>query len=111
MQAAIVAVGSELLGVDRLDTNSLGLTGVLRRYGVDLRSKQVLGDSVPDIASSLVQLAEQVDLVLVTGGLGPTADDVTRDAISAAFSLALESEPSILEAMEKRFGRFGQCGR
>ena len=45
MQAAIVAVGSELLGVDRLDTNSLGLTRVLRRYGVALRSKQVLGDS------------------------------------------------------------------
>ena len=107
MQAAIVAVGSELLGVDRLDTNSLGLTRVLRRYGVDLRSKQVLGDSVEDIASSLNQLSEEVDLVLVTGGLGPTADDVTRDAISAAFSLALETEPSILEAMEKRFGRFG----
>ncbi|MCB1035547.1 MAG: competence/damage-inducible protein A, partial [Acidobacteria bacterium] len=80
MKAAFLAVGSELLGTDRLDTNSLKLTALLERYGVELRRKAVAGDSVPDIRRELVGMAADCDLVFVSGGLGPTADDVTREA-------------------------------
>ena len=79
VKASILAVGDELLGTDRLDTNSLALTEVLRRRGVDLVSKAVVGDDVVLIAEALDGLREQADLLLVTGGLGPTRDDLTRE--------------------------------
>ena len=76
MQAAIIAVGSELLGTRRLDTNSLRLTTVLDRFGVELIGKSVVGDDEAALAAELARRAAEADLVLVTGGLGPTADDV-----------------------------------
>ncbi|MES1211025.1 MAG: molybdopterin-binding protein, partial [Acidobacteriota bacterium] len=79
MKAAILAAGSELLGTDRLDTNSLRLTAVLERHGVELRRKGVVGDSIEDMAGELRSLLSRHGIVLVTGGLGPTADDVTRE--------------------------------
>src|SRR3954453_4787195 len=96
MKAAILAVGSELLGADRLDTNSLRLTGLLARYGVELRRKAVIGDSEEEIASELRALLPRVDLVLVTGGLGPTADDVTREAVAAALGRGLHPDAAVL---------------
>jgi nicotinamide-nucleotide amidase len=107
MKAAVVAVGSELLGVDRLDTNSLHLTGILERYGVELRRKAVLGDDVDEIARELSRLAKEVDLVIVSGGLGPTADDVTREATARAFGRGLVHDPETLLAIEARFRSFG----
>ena len=70
MKAAILAVGSELLGTQRLDTNSLALTDSLLRHGVTLERKGVVGDSREGIASELGRMAEDVDLVVITGGLG-----------------------------------------
>ncbi|HEY4563552.1 MAG TPA: molybdopterin-binding protein, partial [Thermoanaerobaculia bacterium] len=84
MKAAILAVGSELLGTDRLDTNSLALTALLDRYGAELAAKAVIGDSEAEIAAELRSLLSRADLILITGGLGPTADDVTREAVAAA---------------------------
>ncbi|MEO6195628.1 MAG: molybdopterin-binding protein, partial [Thermoanaerobaculia bacterium] len=84
MKAAILAVGSELLGTDRLDTNSLKLTALLERHGAELRRKAVIGDSEAEIAAELRNLLPGFDLILITGGLGPTADDVTREAVAAA---------------------------
>lgn len=107
MRAAILAVGSELLGTDRLDTNSLRITGVLDRYGVELRRKSVLGDSEEDIAAELRSLFGSVDLVLVTGGLGPTADDVTREAVAAALGRDLRLDAEILAGIERRFQEHG----
>jgi nicotinamide-nucleotide amidase len=107
MRAAVVAIGTELLGVDRLDTNSLHLTRVLESYGVELRRKSVLGDDVDEIAKELERLAREVELILVSGGLGPTADDVTREATAKAFGLGLELDPDSLAAIEERFRRFG----
>jgi len=78
--AACLAVGSELLGERRLDSNSLTITRVLARYGVTVLEKRVAGDSVERVAVAIRELLERYDLVVVTGGLGPTADDVTRDA-------------------------------
>src|SRR5690242_11574402 len=108
MKAAILAVGSELLGTDRLDTNSLKLTGVLERYGVELRRKGVVGDSVEEMADELHTLLSRYGLVLVTGGLGPTADDVTREAVAQALGRGLALDEEILATIERRFREHGR---
>jgi nicotinamide-nucleotide amidase len=107
MKAAILAVGSELLGTDRLDTNSLRLTKVLDRHGVELRAKSVLGDAVEDIAAELRRLLDRYDVVLVTGGLGPTADDVTRESVAAALGRGLHTDEEVLAGIERRFQDLG----
>ncbi len=107
MRAAILAVGSELLGTERLDTNSLRLTETLLRHGVELRRKSVIGDVEEEIAAELRGLLQRVDLVLVTGGLGPTADDVTRQAVAAAVGRTLALDPEVLAGIERRFQRLG----
>jgi nicotinamide-nucleotide amidase len=107
MLAAILAVGSELLGTDRLDTNSLRLTGLLERYGAELRRKAVVGDSEAEIAAELQLLFERVDVVLVTGGLGPTADDVTREAVAGMLGRGLREDPEIVASIERRFAALG----
>lgn len=108
MKAAILAIGSELLGTDRLDTNSLRLTGILERHGVELRQKSVLGDSVADISEEIHTLLARYDLLLVTGGLGPTADDVTREAVAEAFGRGLRLDESVLAGIERRFREYGR---
>src|SRR5215210_269971 len=107
MKAAILAVGSELLGTERLDTNSLRLTKVLDRHGVELRAKAVLGDSEEEIAAELRRLLDRYDVVLVTGGLGPTADDVTRESAAAALGRGLHTDDEVLAGIERRFRDLG----
>jgi len=107
MRAAILAVGSELLGPDRLESNSLLLTQALRRYGVDLVRKSIVGDVAGDLGRELMSLLGDVDLVLVSGGLGPTADDVTREAVAAALGRRLIEDPEQLEELRTKFARFG----
>lgn len=108
MKAAILAVGSELLGTDRLDTNSLRLTAVLDRYGVELRRKAVVGDSIEEMAAELRAALARVDLLLVTGGLGPTADDVTREAVAEMAGRGLSIDEGVLATIEERFRSFGR---
>jgi nicotinamide-nucleotide amidase len=108
MKAAILAAGSELLGTDRLDTNSLRLTRVLERYGVELRRKTVVGDSIEEMADELHTLLSRHDVVLVTGGLGPTADDVTREAVALALGRGLTFDEEVLATIERRFREHGR---
>lgn len=108
MRAAIVAVGSELLGPDRLDTNSLLLTGVLEDHGVELRRKVVVGDDREELAGVLRELVAAHDLVLVTGGLGPTTDDVTREAAADALGRTLRLDEEVLATIKERFRAFGR---
>ncbi len=108
MRAAWIAVGSELLGTDRLDTNALLATALLRRHGVELRRKAVVGDVEEDLARELVALLGSYELVLVCGGLGPTADDVTRDAVARACGRALVYEPAVVADIEEKFRRLGR---
>lgn len=108
MRAAILAVGSELLSTDRLDTNSLVLAASLERHGVALIEKAVAGDDESTIASVLGRLTEVADLVLVTGGLGPTADDRTRAAAAAAFDRTLAEDPEQVVILERRFAAYGR---
>jgi len=92
--AACLAVGSELLGDHSLDSNSLTITRALARHGISVDEKRVAGDSVERVANAIRELLDGHDLVVVTGGLGPTADDVTRDAVARAFDreIALDAE-------------------
>lgn len=108
MRAAVLAVGSELLSVDRLDTNSLRLAAVFERHGVELVGKAVVGDDETAIASELRSMVGRAGLVVVTGGLGPTADDVTREAVAAALGLELDDDPEVWAAIERRFASFGR---
>lgn len=107
MRAAILAVGSELLGAERLDTNSLLLTRQLARHGVVLCRKAVVGDELDEIRGLLGELFEAAELVLVTGGLGPTADDLTRQAVAAALGRGLRESAAIVADIEAKFASFG----
>jgi nicotinamide-nucleotide amidase len=108
VRAAILAVGSELLSTERVDTNSLRLTALLERHGVELAKKSVVGDLRSVLAGELAALWETSDLVLVSGGLGPTADDLTREAAAEALGVGLASDASAIEQIERRFAAMGR---
>jgi nicotinamide-nucleotide amidase len=106
--AACLAVGSELLGDRRLDSNSLTITRVLARHGVTVQEKRAVGDSVERVAVAIRGLLEGHDLVVVTGGLGPTADDVTRDAVARALDRAIEADAEVEGWIRKRYADLGR---
>jgi len=106
--AACLAVGSELLGDHRLDSNSLTITRVLARYGMTVEEKRVAGDSVERVAVAIRELLERHDLVVVTGGLGPTADDVTRDAVARALDRAIEADAEVEGWIRNRYADLGR---
>ncbi len=108
MKASILAVGAELLGTDRLDTNSLALTEVLRRRGVELVSKAVVGDDVVEIAETLGGLRERADLLLVTGGLGPTRDDLTREGVARLLGRSVAVDEAVWSEIERGFRKLGR---
>jgi len=108
VNAEIIAVGSELLTPQRVDTNSLYLTEKLNQVGFEVVRKTIVGDDRPRLADELRQARGASDLVITTGGIGPTLDDLTREAASDALGRRLVFEPSIVEAIEQRFQRFGR---
>ena len=101
--AVVVAVGSELLTPHKTDTNSLFITDRLNGAGIGVRQKLVVGDDPPGLAGALRYAMRAADLVIVTGGLGPTADDVTRDVVAELLGAPLEESPAIVEAIRARF--------
>jgi nicotinamide-nucleotide amidase len=103
--AEVIAVGSELLGSTRTDTNSLFLSNRLAQLGIDLRIKSVVGDDRGDIATLLRQSLARTDVVVLTGGLGPTDDDLTRDAVSEVLGLPMSIDETIVEKIRARFAR------
>lgn len=105
--AVIIAVGSELLTPDRVDTNSLLVTRRLDELGVRLRYKTVVGDCRDDLAQALRLAIPRADLIVVSGGLGPTADDVTRETVAAVFGLPLDEDPDVVAAIRARFAARG----
>jgi nicotinamide-nucleotide amidase len=105
--AEIIAVGSELLTGSRLDTNSLAITDRLRALGIALRAKAVVGDRASDLAAIFRDALGRADLVVLTGGLGPTDDDLTRDVVAAALGRALVEDATITETIRGRFERRG----
>jgi len=108
MNAEIIAVGSELLTPERVDTNSLYLTAHLNALGVEVVGKAVVGDDRARLTEAVRTALARAELVILTGGLGPTEDDVTRDAVAAALSRALIFREELRAAIEQRFCRLGR---
>ena len=106
--AEIIAVGSELLLGGRVDTNSLFLSESLAEHGVEVRFKSVVGDDVEDIGVAVANAARRVKLVLITGGLGPTVDDVTREAVARVTGHPLRLRPRALESIKTRLQSAGR---
>jgi nicotinamide-nucleotide amidase len=107
MKAEIIAVGSELLTPDHLDTNSLYLTEKLWEVGYRVQLKTVVGDDAQDIAAILRSALSRSDLILITGGLGPTEDDLTRGAVAATLNRSISVDTNTLEALRQRFASRG----
>ncbi|HSL23268.1 MAG TPA: competence/damage-inducible protein A [Vicinamibacterales bacterium] len=106
-RAEIVAVGSELLTPTRVDTNSLHITARLNEIGITVGAKAVVADDRARIAAALRDALARADVVIVTGGLGPTDDDLTREAAADVFALPLEEDPAITARIRQRFERRG----
>jgi nicotinamide-nucleotide amidase len=107
MKAWIIAVGSELLTPFRTDTNSLAITERLNAIGYDVRMKFVVGDDVDELATVFERAIGHIDLVVCTGGLGPTEDDITRDALTRVLGVPMDVDEAIVDRIRQRFERRG----
>jgi nicotinamide-nucleotide amidase len=108
MDAEIIAVGSELLTPLFQDTNSLYLTRQLNTLGIEVRFKTIVGDDRGRLAGVLREALARSQLILLTGGLGPTEDDVNRDVVAEVLGRPLHAEPEILRRIQDRFQRSGR---
>jgi nicotinamide-nucleotide amidase len=107
MKACILAIGSEMLTPFRVDTNSLFITERLNTIGYDVRLKAVVADDIDELASMIAGVLAWADLLVVTGGLGPTEDDMTRDAVARVLGIELDVDETIVERLRERFARRG----
>jgi nicotinamide-nucleotide amidase len=103
MNCEIIAVGSELLTPYRQDTNSLFLTSRLMQLGVKVAFKTIVGDRLSHLAHAIRVALERTDIVITMGGLGPTEDDLTRQAVAEALGIRLRRNPEIVGALYARF--------
>jgi nicotinamide-nucleotide amidase len=108
MRAEILAVGSELLTPLRFDTNALHLTARLLENGIAVGARVIVADDAKLLESAFRCALQRADLVIATGGLGPTEDDLTREAAAAALGRGLRRDAAILAALEARFASFGR---
>jgi nicotinamide-nucleotide amidase len=102
MKAEIIAVGSEMLTPWRQDTNSLYLTEKLNEIGITVTFKTIVGDRLKDLVSSIRTALGRVDVLVIMGGLGPTEDDLTREAVAGALSINLRRDASQVAALHAR---------
>jgi len=107
VNAEIIAVGSEMLTPYRMDTNSLYLTEQLNLLGVDVIFKSIVGDDLRRLVAAAQHGLFRSDILIFSGGLGPTEDDLTREAVAEALGLKLHRDPEILTRIEQRFADRG----
>ena len=107
MNAEIIAVGSEMLTPHKQDTNSLYLTEKLNELGVEVRFKSIVGDDREGLVAAAKLAMRRSEIVIFSGGLGPTEDDLTREAVAEALGLTLNRDPEILARLEERFAKRG----
>jgi nicotinamide-nucleotide amidase len=106
--AEIITIGTELLLGEIVDTNARYIARTLRDAGIDLYRKVTIGDNAKRIAQAIQQALERSDIVITTGGLGPTVDDPTRDAVALAMGVEAEFHPELWDQIQARFRRFGR---
>ncbi len=106
-RACIIAVGSEMLTPFRVDTNSLFITDRLNTIGFDVRIKTVVGDDIGELAGLVHTSLTWADVIVLTGGLGPTADDITREAVARVLGLPFDEDEETVARIRERFTRRG----
>jgi nicotinamide-nucleotide amidase len=107
VNAEIIAVGSEMLTPFRSDTNSLYLTEQLNRLGVEVTFKSIVGDNFSQLVAAVQHAMFRSGIIVFSGGLGPTEDDLTREAVAEALGLKLDRDPEIIAQLERRFSARG----
>ena len=105
--AWIVAIGSEMLTPFRTDTNSIYITGKLNDLGIEVRGKTIVGDNHLELGNELRHALGRVDAVFLTGGLGPTEDDLTREVIAQVLEIHLVEDVKIVDQIRARFSSRG----
>ncbi len=108
MRAEVLSVGTELLLGDIVNTNAAHIGQALAAIGIDCFMHTAVGDNEKRIADAIGAALSRADAVIITGGIGPTQDDVTREAISAVTGRALIRDPKIEEKLRRRFAEFGR---
>jgi nicotinamide-nucleotide amidase len=106
-RAEVIAIGSELLGPSRVDSNGSFLARRLGEQGIALAFRTIVGDDLADLRAAVSTALGRAEIVIATGGLGPTVDDLTREAVSEALGLPLHEAPALLRGLEERFARHG----
>ena len=109
MKAGILAIGSELLTPDRVDSNAVFLTRRLLEDGVEVVLRQTVADELGLLAAAFRHALDRCDVVIGTGGLGPTEDDLTREAAASALGRALARDEGYLLSLRERFRGFGRA--
>jgi nicotinamide-nucleotide amidase len=107
LTAEIIAIGSELLAPDRSDTNSLWLTEKLNRLGIEVKLKTIVGDDDARLEEAIKDATRRSKVVITTGGLGPTEDDITRKVTARALGRRLLLDENVLAEIRQRFQAFG----
>ncbi len=107
IEAEIITIGTELLLGEIVDTNTRRIARALRDIGLDLYRTSTVGDNAERIAGAIRESISRAQVVITTGGLGPTIDDVTREGIALAFGVTTEFHPESWEQIQERFARFG----
>ncbi len=103
--AEIITIGTEILLGEIIDTNARYLARQLRDAGIDVYRKTTVGDNAKRIAQAIQQALERCDIIITTGGLGPTVDDPTREAVALAVGVETEYRPELWEQIQERFRR------
>ena len=106
--AEIIAIGSELLTPQKVDTNSLYLTDQLNALGVEVVRKTIVGDERARLTDTILAAIARSQVIVLTGGLGPTEDDLTRDAVAAALGRSMDFHQEISDQIEERLRRYGR---
>jgi nicotinamide-nucleotide amidase len=106
--AEIITIGTEILLGEIIDTNARHIARWLRDAGIDLYRKTSVGDNARRIAQAVQQAMERCDIIITTGGLGPTVDDPTREAVALAFGVPTEFRAELWDQIQARFERFGR---
>jgi len=108
MKAEIIAVGSELLTPDRQDTNSLFLTAELNKLGIEVVRKTIVGDERALLREAFRDALNRVPIIISSGGLGPTEDDLTRETVAELLGRELVRSDAVVRSIEARFRSFGR---
>jgi len=109
LRAAVIAVGDELLYGATVDTNGAWMGTQLAEHGIPVVERRVVADEGDAIASSLAAALAVADLVILCGGLGPTPDDRTREAVANQLGLAMTTDPALVDMLKDRFRAFGHA--